>query len=177
MAKVLYHVTMSLDGFIAGPEHSMEWMKVADSGPQPEGMEVARTSGAALAGRHGYEIGRRAGSELYGGAYSGPIFVLTHNPPTDETNPVYSFVSGDIRPVVKTALDAADGKDLLILGGTVAAQCIEAGLLDELFIHIAPVLLGQGIPLFRSTGPFVALEPISSTQVGRSTNLRYRVIS
>ncbi|GAA0937715.1 dihydrofolate reductase family protein [Kribbella koreensis] len=177
MAKVLYHVTMSLDGFIAGPEHSMEWMKAAGSGPQPEGMEVAKTSGAALAGRNGYDAGRRVGGELYGGAYDGPIFVLTHNPPADEPNPAYTFVSGDIRPVVKTALEAADGKDLLILGGTVAAQCIEAGLLDELFIHIAPILLGQGIPLFRSTGPLVSLEPISITQVGASANLRYRVLT
>ncbi|NEA36777.1 dihydrofolate reductase family protein [Streptomyces sp. SID13031] len=176
MAKVLYHVTMSLDGFIAGPEHSMSWMAQGDSGPQDEGMAVAKTSGAALAGRNGYEIGRQAGSELYGGAYSGPIFILTHRPPTDETNPAYTFLSGDIRPIVKTALDAAGGKDLLILGGTIAAQCIEAGLLDELFVHVSPVLLGQGIPLFRSTGPLVTLDPISSTQVGRTTNLRYRVV-
>ncbi|MFI5708224.1 dihydrofolate reductase family protein [Kribbella sp. NPDC051620] len=177
MAKVLYHVTMSLDGFIAGPEHSMAWMAQAPVGPQDEGMAVAKTSGAALAGRNGYEIGRQAGSELYGGAYTGPIFVLTHNPPANETNPAYTFVSGDIRPVVKTALDAAGGKDLLVLGGTVAAQCIEAGLLDELFIHVSPILLGQGVPLYRSTGPAVALEPISSKQVGRSTNLRFRVIN
>jgi dihydrofolate reductase len=177
MAKVLYHATMTLDGFIAGPEHSMDWMAlVADDAPQDEGMAVAETSGAALAGRHGYDIGRQAGSKLYGGAYTGPIFVLTHRPPTDETDPVYTFLSGDIRPVVKTALEAAGGKDLLILGGTIAAQCIEAGLLDEIFVHVAPVLLGQGTPLFRSTAPAVALDPISSTQVGRTTNLRYRVV-
>ncbi|WBQ02573.1 dihydrofolate reductase family protein [Kribbella sp. CA-293567] len=177
MAKVLYHVTMSLDGCIAGPEHSMSWMtQLPPDEPPVEGLAVAGTSGAALAGRNGYDVGRKAGSKLYGGAFSGAIFVLTHNPPTDETDPAYTFVSGDIRPIVGTALDAADGKDVLILGGTIAAQCVEAGLLDEIFVHISPVLLGQGIPLFPSSLPPVVLDPISNTQVGRTTNLRYRVV-
>jgi dihydrofolate reductase len=175
MAKVLYHVTMSLDGFIAGPGHTMDWLPKADLGPQSEGMAVPETLGAALAGRNGYELGRRAGGELYGGAYRGPIFILTHRPPTDETNPDYTFLSGDITEAVKTALAAAEGKDLLVLGGTVAGQCLQAGLLDEIFVHVAPILLGDGIPFFRSTTQTVDLDPISNTQEGRSTNLRYAV--
>jgi dihydrofolate reductase len=175
MAKVLYHVTMSLDGFIAGPEHSMDWMSQLSGGRQEEGMAVAGTLGAAIAGRHGYDAGRKAGGELYGGAYQGPIFVMTHRPPTDETDPAYTFLSGDIRPAVEAALRAAGGKDVLILGGTLAEQCITAGVLDEIFVHVAPVLLGDGIPFFRSTGPFVALEPISSTHEAGTTSLRFRV--
>jgi dihydrofolate reductase len=175
MAKVLYHVTMSLDGFIAGPGHTMSWLSQADLGPQSEGMAVPETLGAALAGRHGYDAGRQAGGELYGGAYDGPIFVLTHRPPSDETDPAYTFLSGDITAAVETALAAAGGKDLLVLGGTVAGQCLQAGLLDEIFVHIAPVLLGDGIPLFRSGDLTVDLDPISNTQEGRSTNLRFAV--
>jgi dihydrofolate reductase len=153
----------------------MDWLPKADLGPQSEGMAVPETLGAALAGRNGYELGRRAGGELYGGAYRGPIFILTHRPPTDETNPDYTFLSGDITDAVKTALAAAEGKDLLVLGGTVAGQCLQAGLLDEIFVHVAPVLLGDGIPFFRSTNLTVDLDPISNTQEGRSTNLRYAV--
>jgi dihydrofolate reductase len=175
MAKVLYHVTMSLDGFIAGPEHSMDWLFNLNSGPNEEGMAVIDTLGAAMAGRNGYDAGRKAGGELFGGAYKGPVFVLTHRPPTDEERP-YIFLSGDIRDAVSTALEAADGKDLLVLGGTIAEQCIRADLLDEILIHIAPVLLGDGIPLFRSSGPTVALDPISNHQEGRTTNLRFRVV-
>jgi dihydrofolate reductase len=177
MAKVLYHVTMSLDGFIAGPEHSMDWLFGQDFGGGEETRQAARSTGAAIAGRNGYEVGRKAGHELFGGAWSGPIFVLTNNPPTDEINPAYTFVSGDLRPVVASALEAAAGKNVLLLSGVLAAQAIEAGLLDEIRIQLVPVLLGQGIPLFRSTGPTVALEPLASTPAGKTTSLRYRVIS
>jgi dihydrofolate reductase len=176
MAKVLYHVTMSLDGFIAGPGHSMDWLFGAGLGRNDEGMAVVDTTGAAIAGRNGYEAGRKVGGELFGGAWHGPIFVLTHQPPTDETRPEITFLSGDIRPIISTAMAAADGKDVLILGGTIARQCIEAGLLDEMLVHVAPMLLGDGIPLFRRTGPVVKLDPISSTHSGRSTNLRFKVV-
>lgn len=192
MAKVLYHVTMSLDGFIAGPGHTMDWMAASQEGGQSdettgseaggskagdssEGMAVAETLGAAIAGRHGYDAGKKAGGELYGGAFQGPIFVMTHRPPAAEDDPAYTFLSGDIRPAVAAALEAANGKDLLILGGTLAEQCLRAGVLDEIFVHIAPILLGDGIPFFRSTGPFAVLDPIGTTTEGRSTNLRFRV--
>ena len=62
IAKVLYHVTMSLDGFIAGLGHTMAWLSEADLGPQSEGLAVPETLGAALAGRNGYELGRQAGT-------------------------------------------------------------------------------------------------------------------
>ena len=187
MAKVLYHVTMSLDGFIAGPGHTMDWMGASqeggqsdqtsarESGDSSEGMAVAATLGAAIAGRNGYDAGKKSGGELYGGAFQGPIFVMTHQPPADEDNPAYTFLSGDIRPAVATALKAANGKDVLIAGGTLAEQCLRAGLLDQIFVHIAPILLGDGIPFFRSTGAFAVLDPISTSTEGRSTNLRFRV--
>ncbi len=187
MAKVLYHVTMSLDGFIAGPGHTMDWMAASEEGGQPdettasesgdssEGMAVPATLGAAMAGRHGYDAGKKSGGEFYGGAFQGPIFVMTHRPTADEDDPAYTFLSGDIRPAVATALEVANGKDVLIAGGTLAEQCLQAGLLDEIFVHIAPILLGDGIPFFRSTGGFAVLDPISTTTEGRSTNLRFRV--
>ena len=105
MAKVLAQTTMSLDGFIAGPTDEMDW--VFDyAGDVPAAMidEVIATTGAILGGRRGYEVGRRAErpetSRPFGGRWSGPIFVLTHSPPDDETDPAYTFVSGDVREAV-----------------------------------------------------------------------------
>jgi dihydrofolate reductase len=85
-------------------------------------------------------------------------------------------LTGDIRAAVGKALEAAAGKDLLVLGGTVAEQCVGAGLLDEILIHVAPVLLGDGIRLFDRSGPVVDLEPISVSRSGRITNLRFSVV-
>jgi dihydrofolate reductase len=82
--KVLWHVTMSLDGFIAGPEDRMDWV-FERSGPNAEVDEVLRTTGAVLVGRRSYDVGRSrhappAARKVYGGAWSGPQLVLTHHP-------------------------------------------------------------------------------------------------
>lgn len=103
-------------------------------------------------------------------------FVLTHQPPTDEHDPDVTFLTGDICAAVGTAVEAAAGKDVLVVGGAVAEQCVGAGLLDEILIHVAPVLLGKGIRLFERSGPAVDLEPISVSRSGRITNLRFSVV-
>lgn len=102
MATVLVHTTMSLDGFIAGPDHEMDWIfEHPGQGPAALVDEVIESTGAILGGRRGYEVGRRAEpsetSKPFGGLWSGPIFVLTHQPPEDESDPAYTFVSGDVR--------------------------------------------------------------------------------
>ena len=82
------------------------------------------------------------GSDDY--PFSGPFFVLTHEPP-DPPDPGVTFPSGDIGEVVATALDAAGGKNLEILGADVAGQCLRRGLVDEILVYVVPVLLGDGI--------------------------------
>ena len=119
------------------------------AGPNPVADEVIPSIGAALVGRRAYDAGRRPGlppqfRKIYGGAWTGPVFVLTHRALADEPDAAITFLSGDIRPAVATALQAAAGKDLVVIGADVARQCIEAGLIDELVIHLAPVLLGDG---------------------------------
>jgi dihydrofolate reductase len=102
------------------------------------------------------------------------MFVLTHQPP-DPPDPAVTFLTGDIGEAVATALDAAGGKNLEILGADVAGQCLRRGLVDEILVYILPVLLGDGI---RFSSPGLAridLEPISSTQFGAVTVLRFRV--
>ena len=82
MSKVLWHVTLSLDGFIAPRDNSAEWMfEYGSAGPM--GREVMERAGVILAGRRGFDLGIRAGAgprAIYGGAWLGPVFVLTHRP-------------------------------------------------------------------------------------------------
>ncbi|MFL5624663.1 MAG: deaminase, partial [Ktedonobacteraceae bacterium] len=81
--KVLWHVTMSLDGFIAGPDDGMDWIaRFAD--PNPVVDQVIQTTGAVLSGRRSYNVGRKPGlppeyRKVFGGAWNGPVFVLTHH--------------------------------------------------------------------------------------------------
>lgn len=175
---VLYHMTMSLDGFVTGPGDAMDWI-FAGGEPEPnqEAEEVIRTTGAALAGRRSYDVGVRSGQRLYGGAWTGPVFVLTHEPPDVPPEDGLTFVTGDVRAAVARAELAADGANVVLIGADVARQCLEAGLVDEILVHVVPVLLGDGLPLYRSSpgGRHIDLEPARVSQAGRVTNLRYRV--
>src|SRR5262249_16718626 len=108
---------------------------------------------------------------------SGPVFVLTHEPP-DPPDPAVTFLTGDIGEAVATALRAADGKNLEILGADVAGQCLRRGLVDEIMVYVLPVLLGAGTPFFSSSSPGLAridLEPLDTTRSGAVTILRFRV--
>jgi dihydrofolate reductase len=167
-SKVLWHVTMSLDGFIAGPDDAMDWALEYPSAPNPAVEEVIQTIGAILAGRRWYDVatgryGGRAG--IYGGAWTGPVFVLTHRLDHDVSDPGIPLLSGDVTDAVATALAAAEGGNVGIFGASVAQQCLAAGLVDELFVHLAPVLLGGGVRLYGGPGSArVNLEPISVAQ-------------
>lgn len=178
--KVVVNRAMSLDGFIAAPGDAMDW--IFDFMAPDEFPEIAAATGALLAGRRTYEVGKRMRANEEGGfassdegyASTAPGFVLTHNPP-DQPDPTTTFLSGDIGDAVATALDAAGGKDLEILGADVARQCLQRGLVDEILVYVIPVLLGEGVR-FWSPGPDrIDLEPISSTRSGTVTLLRFRV--
>jgi dihydrofolate reductase len=177
--KVIVHRSMSLDGFVAGPDHEMDW--IFDHVAPGEGAEeIMAATGAMLSGRHTYEVGRRARrpetSAAYGGAWSGAEFVLTHRERTASDNPAAVFLSGDVADAVATGLAAAGGRNLEILGSDVTAQCLARGLVDEIYVHVLPVLLGAGVPLYRSEAMApVALEALGSTSSGPVTSLRFRV--
>jgi dihydrofolate reductase len=178
MGNVVWHATMSLDGFIAGADHAMDW--VFEYPDSELAGEVMRMTGAMLAGRRTYDVGvRDAGKQSgapYGGAWSGPVFVLTHRPPVDAADPSITFLSGDIRAAVATARRAAGSKNVEVLGANVARQCLEAKLLDEIYVHIAPILLGEGVRMFErgAAGPF-RLERVGLDQSTPVTALRFRV--
>jgi dihydrofolate reductase len=180
-AIVLWHTSMSLDGFISGPADNMDWV-FNYSYPKDEIDEVIRTTGALLVGRRSYDVGRKENAppetqKPYEGQWNGPQFVLTHHPPESSNDLTITFLEGDITEAVNRALKAADGKNIVIIGATVARQCIKAGLIDEIFVHIVPILLGDGVPLFRRKNyAETNLEMISLTQTDQTTNLRFRVI-
>jgi dihydrofolate reductase len=115
---------------------------------------------------------------FYGGAYQGPFFVLRHEPPAEP--PVVKgvtgrFVDASVEDAVTLAKEAAGDANVVVLGATVARACLAAGLLDEIVVHVAPVLLGAGVRLFENTGTPVRLDAISSQREGETTVLRYAV--
>ena len=176
--KVVVNRAMSLDGFIAGPGDSMDWgpVRLADHAPD-EFADIAAANGAMLIGRRTWDVGDRMEAEAPGSVdypFSGPMFLLTHRP-LDPPNPEVTILTGDIGRAVATALDAAGGKDLEILGADVAAQCLRRGLVDEILVYVLPVLLGDGIRFSPPGLARIDLEPISSTRSGAVTILRFRV--
>jgi dihydrofolate reductase len=189
MSKVFWSVTMSLDGFIAGPDDWMDWVfNYIPIGQDISSMgsivdEIIRSTGSVLSGRRSYNLGRKPGQrpearKVLGGAWSGPVFVLTHHAPHDESDTSIEFISGSIRSAIEGARDAAAGKDVMLIGADVARQCIQEGLIDEIPIFLAPVLLGVGIRFFNwpDTPSPVRLETTGVTQSGQITILRFRVV-
>jgi dihydrofolate reductase len=170
--KVLLHFSMSVDGFVAGPGHSMDFLAGASSRP---GLveEYVATTGAVLAGRDGFDsaIGR---SRPYGAAWQGPIFVLTHHPEDAEPSPDITFLSCSVEEAVRIALEAAGGKNVEVFSPSIGRQLLQRGLVDEIDLHVVPVLLGDGIRLYDVPGS----EAVALTEVGadtrRTTSLRYR---
>jgi dihydrofolate reductase len=178
--KVLWHFTMSLDGFVAGPNHAMDWM-TGFSFPPGIIDEYVQTTGAVLGGRAGWDVTREGmdhGHRPYGGAWDGPIFVLTHHPEDAEPAAGVTFLNCDVAEAVRIGLDAARGKNLEVFSPTIGRQLLERGLIDEIDLHLAPVLLGDGIRLFDSPGGQpVRLERATTGEPAAVVNVRYHPIS
>lgn len=176
MAKTLWHVTMSLDGFIAGPGDDMAWMSDF-VGPNAAVDELLPQIGAAFMGHRTYQGAKTEEARLYGGAWTGPQFVYTRDAP-ETAAPGFSFVGGGIKGAVDAARVAAGDKYVVILGAGTAKACLEAGVTDEMLVHVAPVLLGDGVRLFdHPGGTRVKFERISCTHGAKVTNLWLRTVT
>jgi dihydrofolate reductase len=165
---------MSLDGFVAGPDHAMGWMTGFTLRP---GLvdEYVKTTGAVLGGRDGWDAAMVGEHRPYGGAWEGPIFVLTHHPEDATPADGVTFLSCDPAEAVRIALEAAGGKNLEVFSPTIGRQLLQLGLIDEIDLHIAPVLLGDGIRLYDSPGGDpVRLERVSHGETTSAVNVRYR---
>jgi dihydrofolate reductase len=170
--KVLWHFSMSLDGYVAGPEHSMDWLAGAVDRPGLED-EYIGTTGAILGGRDGHEAFRDV--EAYGGAWTGPEFVLTHHPQDAVPRPGTTFLDCDVAEALQIAKDAAGGKNVEVLSASIGRQLLERGLIDEIDLHVVPVLLGDGIRLYDNPGGVpVRLDLLLGPERKAAVNLRYR---
>ncbi|MGH3383440.1 MAG: dihydrofolate reductase family protein [Nocardioidaceae bacterium] len=179
MGIVQLQCSMSLDGFIAGPGGDMSWL-ANHLGPNPTVDELVGEVGALLVGSRTFRgddpyKGTAEEGKPYGGGWTGPMVVLTHHAP-DTPVPDVTFV-GDLDSGVATAKAAAGDKSVAVLGADVGRQCLDAGLLDEILVCIAPVLLGDGVRLFDYPGGTnVRLERLRLTEAPGATNLWFRVV-
>jgi dihydrofolate reductase len=168
--KVVWHMTMSLDGFIGDRDDKLDWA-VASGPPSELADEVVRTTGAFLCG--GRLVEAVGESRPYGGEWSGSVLIYTHKDPATNPIPEFTYVSGDIRDVVARGLREADGKNLVVTGGTVPRLSLNAGLVDEIVLHIVPVLIGEGVRFYDSPG-------VSPTNLkvltAEGTNFRFEVV-
>jgi dihydrofolate reductase len=201
MTKVVIDMSMSLDGYVAGPDdgpadplgrhggmHVFDWYfsgheEYRDPLFRPEpganSDEVERMfaeSGAFIFGRRTYEI-----ADGWGGRHPvnwAPVFVLTHDPPADYPRGPsnLTFVTDGIESAIRQARSAAGGKDVKLGGASPGKQALAAGLCDEILIHLAPYLLGGGVRLFDSLPDGRRLEKLSVSDGPFATHLRYRVI-
>lgn len=170
--KVLWHFTMSLDGFIAGPEHDMQWLGGFSFRPGLV-QEYAATTGAVLAGRDGFDsaIGD---ARPYGGAWQGPIFILTHHPEDARVPDDITVLSCPVEDALRIAVEAAGGKNVEVFSADIGRQLLELGLIDEIDLHVVPVLLGDGIRLYDNPGGRPVRLHRLGGEPGAAINLRFR---
>jgi dihydrofolate reductase len=157
MGKVIAGMTMSLDGFINDRHGSAEKLSpdFAEFINSPSFKEIIKNTGAAVMGRHVYEMADPFMWANDDYEFQTPIFVLTHRPP--EKYPKgngklsFTFVTEGIESAISQAKLAAVNKDVQVIGGaTTIQQCLNAGLCDELQVDIMPLLLGKGLRLFEN---------------------------
>src|SRR5262245_23878602 len=177
---ILLRVALSLDGYIAGPGHDMSWTGGAEYDTSSElADEVAGSTGVVLAGRRWYEVASAdeggAVAGIYGGAWSGPVLVLTHHPEQLASDPTVEAVS-DLETGLARAEELAGALAVGIFGADVARQVLALGRLDEIIVQIVPVVLGDGVRLFgEAPAPQVKLERIHVGTTGTLTDIRFRV--
>jgi dihydrofolate reductase len=215
MSKLRCQISISLDGFVAGPNQSLEnplgeggmrlheWVFPLAAWRQEQGApggEVNESSriieesreniGAAVMGRNmfGPPGGGPWGDEQWTGwwddnpPYHYPVFVVTHYPrePLEmEGGTTFHFVTGGIESALEQAKTAAGDKDVMLWGGgNIVQQYLAAGLLDELELHVAPVLLGDGARIFGDlAGAPVQLEQLRVVEAPGVAHLTYRVVT
>jgi dihydrofolate reductase len=209
MSSVTCQISISLDGFVAGPNQSLEdpigeggmrlhqWAFATDSWRRQQGLDggernpdsevvddVVRGVGAYIMGRKMFGGGDGPWDETWTGwwgedpPYHTPVFVLTHHsrePLAMQGGTIFNFVTDGIESALEQARAAAGDRVVSIAGGaSTVRQYLAAGMLDELYLHIVPVILGAGERLLKDVGD-PALQPVSVTASPTVTHIKYRV--
>lgn len=193
MGKVIFDVSMSLDGFITGanPHPEAGWGGLGEGGERlhdwgfnsddPRNREILEryaATGANIFGRTGYDHSiLNWGADGPTGAARVPTVIVSHSVPEDiPDGGVYTFVDS-VEAAFETAKNLAGDKDIVIMGANVARQLLKLGLIDEISIHLVPVLFGSGTRLFEGLeGEHISLEIIETIQTPEAIHLRFRVV-
>jgi dihydrofolate reductase len=211
MSKVRAHISVSADGYVAGPNQTLEeplgeggeglheWVLPLRAFREPHGMEGGEVNastpvveeslanvGAEIMGRGMFGGGHGPwGDDPWRGwwgeepPFHMPVFVLTHHErePLTLADTTFTFVTGGIESALEAATSAAAGKDVMIVGGASAInQYLAAGLVDELELHVVPLILCGGARLFEGVGPELRLEQVRAIEAPGVTHLKYRVV-
>lgn len=193
MSNSVLYMSMSLDGFIAGPHDGPdnpggdgfmrlhEWYGFTGEPPNTQGtgwgqhfLEEGSATGAVVAGRRTVE----QVDHWHGDAHGVPIFVPSHRPPgpTVANYPLVTYVRDGIESTMAQAKVAAGDRDVLVHGAYTARTALEAGVLDELQIHQIPVLFGTGVKMFDVLSRRVELKIVRVIDAPDATHIRYRVV-
>jgi dihydrofolate reductase len=195
LGNVIAFMSMSVDGFVTGPNDQTDrlhaWVAAGDtefrlSSSDEYGFNVSRasadllretwtTTGASLVGRRTFDLSGAWGGNPPGGI---PTIVVTHAVPQEwaKAGSPFTFITDGVESAVELAKQAAGGKDVGVSGVSIIQQCLMAGLLDEIYIDLVPVLLGSGIRLFDrlERGP-IELESTRVVAGSGVTHLHFRV--
>ena len=189
MGKVVVDIAMSLDGFIAGTNVGLK-LPMGDDGLRLHDWifakktdadasmikEVTETSGTVIIGRHTYDV---AINDAWGGKtpFSMPAIVISHTKPAKRIEG-FTFATGGIEETLEHAKKIAGNKNIWIMGGAnIIRQFIKAGLVDEIEIHLAHILLGKGTRLFEDgLRAVIGLERIRSIESDAVTHIRFRLV-
>ncbi|TDB93942.1 dihydrofolate reductase family protein [Actinomadura sp. 7K534] len=195
MSKVTCDIGMSVDGYVAGPNQRLDeplgdngerlhrWM-FEEPDAHTDVIEAITAAGAFVMGRNMFASGRGEWDLDWNGwwgeepPYHAPVFVLTHYPREPvpmKGGTTFNFVTGGIEAALAQAREAAGDQDVAICGGAQTVnQYLAAGLIDELRLHIAPMVLGAGERLFTGVGD-LRLEPAAVSGTGMVTHVTYRI--
>ena len=184
MGVSVLDMSVSLDGYIADPDDFLggvdgerlhQWFgQGAESGPSRAFEQEWTAAGAVLAGRRTAEL-----MDHWGGDHNGlPIFVPSHRPPGPAARwgyPLVTYVTDGIASAMEQAKAAAGDRDVQVRGAYTGQKALEAGVLDEVQIHLVPVLLGRGRRLFDLLPAEIELDVVRVIDTPEATHIRYRV--
>jgi dihydrofolate reductase len=190
MARVICDMSTSLDGYVTGPNDSREhpfgdgaemlhdWIfDAATNEDRAILQDMLDNVGAIVMGRTSFDKNEGDG----GWGDSGPVgdipcFVVTHHMPTRTYPPIYTFVTDGVASAIEQAKHAAGDKVVGLHGATVMQQALPLGLVDEIRVHVIPVLLGGGTPLFSTLESAISLERTQARVTPAATHLGFRVV-
>jgi dihydrofolate reductase len=191
MARVICNMSMSLDGYVTGPNDSREnpfgdgagtlldWLP--PGGDTEDAALIQRAveeTGAVVMGRRSFDKNEGDGGWGDGGPFGDvPCFVVTHEAPEGIYSEVFTFVTDGVPSAIEQARAVAGDGVVTLHGATVMQQALPLGLVDELHIHLMPLLVGGGTPLFGSLDSAVSLERTNVVVTPSATHLEYRVVA